>query len=72
VKVEIFDKDVLSKDDLIDINRVDGKRDLDFRINTRTCRVLDFSQGLRCRERIRRSGTEKRKAEITFRVDVRR
>jgi hypothetical protein len=72
VKVEIFDKDVLSKDDLIDINRVDGKRDLDFRVNTRTCRVIDFSQGFRCRDRIRRAGTEKRKAEVTFRVDVRR
>lgn len=72
VNVAILDKDVLKKDELIDINRVDGKRDLDFRVNTRTCQILDFTRPHYCRERIVRAGSEKKAAEITFRVDVKR
>ena len=72
VSVAILDKDILKKDDLIDINRIDGKRDLDFQVDTRSCDVLGFSQGYSCRDRIVRGGNEKKSAEITFRVDVRR
>lgn len=72
VNIAILDKDILKKDDLIDINRVDGKRDLDFQVDTRGCDVLGFSQGYGCRDRIVRGGNEKKAAEITFRVDVRR
>ncbi|MEZ5852472.1 MAG: hypothetical protein R3D68_17710 [Hyphomicrobiaceae bacterium] len=71
VKLEILDKDV-SKDDPIDINRVDPKRDLDFRVNTRTCGITGFAQYYHCGTIIQRAGNEKKKAEITFRVYVRR
>jgi hypothetical protein len=72
VNLAILDKDILKKDDMIDINRVDGKRDLDFRVNTGSCQILDFSQSYSCRDRIVRAGGEKKSAEITFRVEVRR
>lgn len=75
VKLEILDKDVLSKDDLVDINRVNGKRDLDFRVRTRPCEVLGFSQTYDCSGRgvvITRAGDEKKSAEVTFRVDTSR
>ncbi|MGE0766222.1 MAG: C2 domain-containing protein [Hyphomicrobiaceae bacterium] len=75
VKLEIFDKDVFSKDDLIDINRIDDKRDLDFRVRTRPCLVLDFAEPYACRGRgvtITRAGREKKSAEIRFTVDSRR
>lgn len=75
VKLEIFDKDVFSKDDLIDINRLDDKRDLDFRVKTRPCTVLDFAEPYACRGRgvtITRAGREKKSAEIRFTVDTRR
>jgi hypothetical protein len=75
VKLEIYDKDVFSKDDLIDINRLDGKRDLDFRVRTRRCLVLDFAEPYACRGRgvtITRAGREKKSAEIRFTVDTRR
>lgn len=71
VKVEILDKDV-TKNDFVDINRVDGKRDLDFTVDTRRCVVLGFSPSYRCGTRIVRAGAERRKAEITFTVDARR
>lgn len=71
VNLAILDKDILKKDDLIDINRVEGKRDLDFRVNTRSCEILDFSQGYSCRDRIVRAGNERKMAEVTFRVEVR-
>ncbi|MGL4395790.1 MAG: C2 domain-containing protein, partial [Hyphomicrobium sp.] len=35
VKLEIFDKDPLKPDDVIDINRIGFKRDLDFVVDTR-------------------------------------
>lgn len=75
VKVEILDKDVLSKDDAIDINRLDGKRDLDFRVRTRPCVVLDFAEPYRCSGRgvtITRAGREKKSAEVRFNVNSRR
>ena len=71
VKVEILDKDV-TKNELIDINRVDNKRDLDFKVNTRNCQVTGFTQSYRCRSAIVRAGNEKKKAAITFTVDVKR
>ena len=72
VKLEIMDKDVLNPSDLIDINRVAGKRDLDFTVDTRSCNVEGFSGGQSCGDRIVRAGTEKKKAEVSFRVTVKR
>lgn len=72
VKLELYDQDVLSKPDPIDINRVAAKRDLDFRVNTRNCSISGFSQGYSCRRTITRAGDEKKQAEISFKVDVRR
>jgi hypothetical protein len=71
VKIEIFDKDVLTPSDKIDINRVDNKRDLDFRVvpDGRRCRILDFANGYRCGDKIVREGRERKKAEITFSVE---
>lgn len=71
VKVEILDKDI-TKNDFVDINRIDNKRDLDFTVNTRRCTVTGFSPSYRCGNRIVRAGGERKKAEITFRVDARR
>ncbi len=71
VKVEILDKDV-TKNDFIDINRLDNKRDLDFKVNTRNCQITGFTQSYRCRSAIVRAGNEKKKAAITFTVDVKR
>ena len=72
VNFAILDNNVLKKDELIDVNRLDNKRDLDFRVDTRSCQILDFSQSYRCRDRITRGGAEKKAAEVTFRVEVRR
>lgn len=71
VKVEILDKDV-SANDPIDINRVDAKRDLDFRVDTKKCRVLDFSSPYKCGQTIMRGGKEKKSAEISFTVGVKK
>lgn len=70
VKLEIYDKDIGKADDKIDINRVDEKRDLDFTIDTRNCRIGGFSETYRCGDPIRREGFERKKAEIEFYVDV--
>lgn len=70
VKLEIFDKDIGKGDDKIDINRIDDKRDLDFTVNTRTCRVDGFSERYRCGEPIRREGFERKKAAVEFYVDA--
>ena len=70
IKIEILDKD-LTKADLIDVNRITGKRDLDFSVNTRTCTIGGFSSSYRCGQNIVRGGTENKKAEVTFTVDVR-
>lgn len=71
VKVEIFDKDVFSPDDAIDINRLPNKRDLDFTVNTRNCRIDGFANRYYCNQQIRRAGDERKKAEIVFFVTVR-
>lgn len=71
VKLEILDKDV-TKNDFIDVNRVDGKRDLDFQVNTNNCGVFGFSQYYSCRQPIERQGAERKSASVTFSVDVTR
>lgn len=71
IKVEILDKDI-TKNDFVDINRIDGKRDLDFTVNTRTCAIAGFSSAYRCGSKIVRAGAERRKAEVTFSVAVKR
>ena len=54
-------------------NGVPGtKRDLDFVVNTRSCRLEGFSQAYRCGEDVRRSGGERKKAEMVFMVQVNR
>jgi hypothetical protein len=72
VKVEIYDKDILTPDDRVDINRVENKRDLDFNVNTRRqrCSLPDFAGQPRCGDTITRSGTEKKKARLSFKVEV--
>ncbi len=71
VKLEVFDKD-LSVDDPVDINRVDKKRDLDFTIDTRKCRVGGFASTFKCDQTITRAGKEKKSAEISFNVSVKK
>ena len=71
VKVEVFDKDV-SKDDLIDINRVDAKRDLDFTVNTKKCRIEGFAQTYKCGRTITRGGKEDKRADVSFEVTVKK
>lgn len=71
VTIDLADKDV-SVNDPIDINRLPNKRNLDFQVNTRNCNVRGFSQGHSCGDRITRSGDERKKAEITFVVEVER
>ena len=70
VKIEVFDKDIVA-DDQIDINRIDPKRDLDFVVNARTCRLEGFSQSYKCGNDVRRAGGERKKAELVFMVTVR-
>jgi hypothetical protein len=72
VKLQILDKDPLKPDDKVDINRLPNKRDLDFTIDTNRCRVEGFASTYRCRSEIKRGGDERKKAEITFNVDVKR
>lgn len=71
VKFEIIDKD-LSVDDPIDINRVDNKRDLDFTVNTKTRKIEGFSQTFKTGAKITRAGKEKKAAEVTFIVTVKK
>lgn len=71
VKIEVFDKDI-AQNDPIDINRIDPKRDLDFVVNSRTCRIEGMSQAYRCGEIVRRAGNERKKAEMEFSVQVNR
>lgn len=70
VRLEIFDKDIGKADDKIDINRITPKRDLDFVVDTRRCRIEGFAESYRCGDEIRRQGGEDKKAEIVFYVDV--
>lgn len=69
IKIEVFDKD-LAKDDQIDINRVDPKRDLDFVFNPRNCRLEGFSEAYRCGDDVTRAGGERKRAEMTFMVTL--
>jgi hypothetical protein len=69
VKLELMDKDV-SVDDPIDVNRVDKKRDIDFAVDTKSCRVEGFSESYKCGATITRAGGEKKKASISFTVSV--
>lgn len=71
VKLELIDKDV-AQDDPVDINRIDAKRDLDFNVNTRTCRIEGFAVPYRCGRTISRAGGENKKADISFQVSVER
>ena len=71
VKFEIIDKD-LSVDDPIDINRVDNKRDLEFTVNTKTCRIGGFATSFKCGAKINRAGKEKKAADVTFIVTVKK
>jgi hypothetical protein len=71
VKVEILDKDV-TKNELVDINRLNNRRDINFQVNTQNCQVTGFAQSYRCGSAIVRAGNERKKAAITFKVDVKR
>lgn len=71
VTLEIFDKD-LTKNELIDINRVDNKRQLDFTVDTRSCRISGLTAISRCGQKVVRAGTERKRAEVEFSVAVSR
>lgn len=71
VKLAILDKD-LTKSESVDINRLDGKRDLDFSVDTRNCRIEGFVTTYRCGQTIVRAGKEKKAAEVTFTVQVKK
>lgn len=71
IKLELIDKDV-SVDDPIDINRLGNKRDLDFTVDTRSCKIDGFAQAAKCGAVITRSGGERKMAEISFKVDVKK
>lgn len=71
VKFEIIDKD-LSVDDPVDVNRIDNKRDLDFTVNTKTCRIEGFATTFKCGAKINRAGKEKKAADVTFIVMVKK
>jgi hypothetical protein len=71
VRLELLDKD-LRADDFIDINRIANRRFLDFTVDTRNCRIAGFAQAYRCKQRITRAGAERKAAEITFSVEVRK
>jgi hypothetical protein len=72
VKIEILDDDALNPADAIDVNRVDNKRDLEFTIDTRSCKVSGFSEDYRCGRTIKRAGQEKKRAALEFRVSVKK
>lgn len=71
VKLQIIDKD-LTEDDPVDINRIDNKRDLDFTVNTKKCRIEGFSTTYKCGAKITRAGKEKKSAEVEFIVMVKK
>lgn len=71
IKLELIDKDV-AIDDPIDINRLPNKRDLDFTVDTRSCRIDGFAETYKCGATISRAGGERKKAEISFKVDVKK
>lgn len=71
IKLALIDKDV-SVDDPIDINRLPNKRDIDFTVDTRSCKIDGFAQSYKCGATITRAGTERKKAEISFKIDVKK
>lgn len=71
VNLALIDKDV-SIDDPIDINRLPNKRDLDFTVDTRTGRIEGFAESYKVGQVITRAGTERKKASISFKVDVKK
>jgi hypothetical protein len=71
IKIELIDKD-LSEDDIIDINRIDSRRVLEFTVDTQRCRVEGFATAYRCKSRINRAGREKKAAEVFFTIDVKK
>ncbi len=71
VNLSLIDKDV-SVDDPVDINRLPSKRDLDFTVNTKTCRIEGFAETYKCGQTITREGAENKKASISFTVDVKK
>ena len=71
LKLEIFDKDV-SADDPIDVNPLDKNRVLEATIDTRKCRVSGYGKSYRCGGIVTVTGHEKKAAEVTFIVDVKR
>ena len=58
-RLQVFDKDLM-QDDPIDINRIDPKRNLDFVVNTRTCRIEGMAQAYRCGQPVVRAGGERK------------
>ena len=71
VRIQIFDRDPLKADTTVDINRIDKKRDIEFKIDTRRCRIDGFSTQEKCGRTINRAGQERKKAEIWFRASAR-
>ena len=71
LKLEIFDKDI-SADDPIDVNPLDKNRVLEATIDTRRCRVSGYGKSYRCGSIVTVTGREKKAAEVTFIVDVRK
>lgn len=71
VKLELIDKD-LAEDDPIDINRLDKKRDLEFTVDTKSGKIEGFSSTQKVGNTITRAGKEKKKAEISFKVTVKK
>lgn len=71
LKLEIFDKDVTA-DDAIDVNPLDKNRVLEAIIDTRKCRISGYGKTTRCGGTITVAGKEKKAAEVTFVVDVKR
>ncbi|WP_139247792.1 hypothetical protein [Hyphomicrobium sp. CS1GBMeth3] len=71
VNLALIDKDV-SVDDPIDINRLPGKRDLDFTVDTKTGRIEGFAESYKVGQTITRAGAENKKASISFKVDVKK
>jgi hypothetical protein len=71
VKLAILDQD-LSKAESVDINRIAGKRDLDFTVDTRRCRIEGFATTFKCGAPISRAGSERKAGEIRFKVEVKK
>jgi hypothetical protein len=69
IRLELFDKD-LTRNEPIDINRVNGKRFQDFSVDTGSCRISGFAGSPKCGDVIARAGEEPKKAQISFTVDV--